>query len=63
MPFYGTSIICTIKNLEDLKPLLNILRRKNIVIVKNLNYRFFDIFSQTLHYITNGSEKCGALEN
>lgn len=62
VPYYGTSIISTIKNKDDLNPLLQILaKEKNIVVVKNVHYNFYDIFSQTLHYLTNGSENCEVL--
>lgn len=62
VPYYGTSIISTIKNKEDLNSLLQILsKEKNVVVVKNIHYTFYDIFSQTLHYLTNGTENCEVL--
>lgn len=62
-PFYGTCILSEIKNAGDISVLLHILKReKGLKVVNNLHYKFYDIFSQTLSFITNGSEKCSLVD-
>lgn len=51
--FYGTSILCHIKNKTDFIPLMTTLRDiPHLKIVHNLNLKIYDIFSQTMASFT-----------
>lgn len=59
---YGTAIVATAVNKEDLVPLMvELSRYRDVKLVNNINIKIFDIFCQTLAPYTG--ETCGALEN
>lgn len=61
IPFFGSSIISTIKNKDDMLPLMNFLNKETKVkCVYNLHYKVFDIYSQTLAAF--GGDNCAVIE-
>ena len=60
-PFYGVTILSSIKNIEDLKPLFSILEKeKEIVLLDKPNLKIYDIYSQTLDSLIGDS--CKAID-
>lgn len=59
--FFGTTIMSTVRNTDDLQPLLTVLRRfPEIKVVSNLHIRILNVFSQTLASFSG--DECKAIK-
>ncbi|QIH04915.1 hypothetical protein [Dasineura jujubifolia toursvirus 2a] len=58
---YGTTIMSPIKNIKDFTPLLSVVNTiPQVKPLTNLNWRIFDVFSQTLAYLIG--DTCPVIE-